>query len=80
MVGIFGATLGILGGIVGAYILGGGLAGNNGAANSQHITPIFLASDMVRVWLISTGLSLLAGLFPALKASRLLPIVALRRE
>ncbi len=80
MVGIFGATLGILGGIVGAYILGGGLAGNNGAANSQHITPIFLASDMVRVWLISIGLSLLAGLFPALKASRLLPIVALRRE
>jgi ABC-type lipoprotein release transport system permease subunit len=39
-----------------------------------------LASDMVRVWLISTGLSVLAGLFPALKASRLLPIVALRRE
>jgi ABC-type lipoprotein release transport system permease subunit len=35
---------------------------------------------MTREWLISTALSLLAGLFPALKASRLLPIVALKRE
>jgi putative ABC transport system permease protein len=80
IVGIFGATFGLLGGIVGAYILSAGLTGNGSAANSQQIIPIFLATDMTRVWLISTGLSILAGLFPALKASRLLPVAALKRE
>jgi putative ABC transport system permease protein len=81
MIGIFGATCGILGGIVGAYILSAGFSGNDGGSSNQsQIAPIFLASDMIRVWLISCALSVLAGLFPALKASRLLPIVALKRE
>jgi putative ABC transport system permease protein len=80
MIGIFGASLGILGGIAGAYILSAGLAGNNGGGSQSHIAPIFLATDMTRVWLTSASLSLLAGLFPALKASKLLPIVALKRE
>ena len=80
MIGIFGASLGILGGIAGAYILSAGLAGNNGGESQSHIAPIFLAADMTRVWLTSASLSLLAGLFPALKASKLLPIVALKRE
>jgi putative ABC transport system permease protein len=80
MIGIFGASLGILGGIAGAYILSAGLAGNNGGGSQSHIAPIFLATDKTRVWLTSASLSLLAGLFPALKASKLLPIVALKRE
>ena len=80
MIGIFGASLGILGGIAGAYILSAGLAANNGGGSQSHIAPIFLATDMTRVWLTSSSLSLLAGLFPALKASKLLPIVALKRE
>jgi putative ABC transport system permease protein len=80
MIGIFGASLGILGGIAGAYILSAGLAGNNGGGSQSHIAPLFLATDMTRVWLTSASLSLLAGLFPALKASKLLPIVALKRE
>jgi putative ABC transport system permease protein len=81
MIGIFGATCGILGGIVGAYVLSAGFGGgNDGGSSNSQIAPIFLAVDMTRVWLISTALSLLAGLFPALKASRLLPIVALKRE
>jgi putative ABC transport system permease protein len=80
IVGIFGATFGLIGGIVGAYILSAGLTGNGSGANSSQINPIFLATDMGRVWLISTGLSILAGLFPALKASRLLPVAALKRE
>jgi ABC-type lipoprotein release transport system permease subunit len=54
--------------------------GNDGGSSNSQIAPIFLVVDMTRVWLISTALSLLAGLFPALKASRLLPIVALKRE
>ena len=80
MIGIFGASLGILGGIAGAYILSTGLVGNNGGESQSQIAPIFLAADMTRVWLTSASLSLLAGLFPALKASKLLPIVALKRE
>jgi putative ABC transport system permease protein len=35
---------------------------------------------MARVWMISVGLSIIAGVFPALKASRLLPITALRSQ
>lgn len=80
MIGIFGATCGILGGIVGAYVLSAGFGGSDGGSGNSQIAPIFLTVDMMRVWLISTALSLLAGLFPALKASRLLPIVALKRE
>ena len=81
MIGIFGATCGILGGIVGAYVFSAGFGGgNDGGSSNSQIAPIFLVVDMTRVWLISTALSLLAGLFPALKASRLLPIVALKRE
>jgi putative ABC transport system permease protein len=34
----------------------------------------------LRVWIISVSLSIAAGVFPALKASRLLPITALRAE
>jgi putative ABC transport system permease protein len=80
MIGIFGASLGLLGGIAGAYILSAGLVGNNGGESQSQIAPIFLAADMIRVWVTSASLSLLAGLFPALKASKLLPIVALKRE
>jgi putative ABC transport system permease protein len=37
-------------------------------------------SGMIMVWLLSIGLSVLAGALPALKASRLLPIEALRSQ
>ncbi len=53
MIGIFGASLGILGGIAGAYILSAGLVGNNGGESQSQIAPIFLAADMTRVWLTS---------------------------
>jgi putative ABC transport system permease protein len=76
LIGIFGATLGLLSGIGFGYALSAGIRPGNGPYNP----PIFLASDMVRVWMISVGLSIIAGLFPALKASRLLPIAALRSQ
>ena len=76
LIGIFGATLGLLSGIGFGYALSAGIRPGNGPYNP----PIFLASDMVRVWIISVGLSIIAGLFPALKASRLLPIAALRSQ
>ena len=76
LIGVFGATLGLLSGIGFGYALSAGIRPGNG----PYTPPIFLASDMVRVWIISVGLSIVAGLFPALKASRLLPIAALRSQ
>jgi hypothetical protein len=49
MIGIFGATCGILGGIVGAYVLSAGFGGNDGGSNNSQIAPIFLVVDMTRV-------------------------------
>jgi putative ABC transport system permease protein len=48
--------------------------------NSSNLSPVYLVQDMVNVWIISVVLSLLAGLFPAWKASRYQPIEALRTQ
>jgi putative ABC transport system permease protein len=45
---------------------------------SEPLTPVYLGEDMLRVWFISVGLSVMAGLYPAWKASRYLPVDALR--
>src|SRR6476660_4377007 len=76
LIGIFGATLGLLSGIGFGYAFSAGIS----PGNAPYTPPIFLASDMARVWMISVGLSIIAGVFPALKASRLLPITALRSQ
>jgi putative ABC transport system permease protein len=92
IIGILGSTLGVMTGIGGAYIMsdftggiqsgggsGGGGGGGGSAAAQPHITPVFPASDLFTVWLLSFIISLIAGLYPAWKASRLSPILALRR-
>jgi ABC-type antimicrobial peptide transport system permease subunit len=68
----------------------GGVASSNGPANSDEVageqqtqeseslTPVYLGADMIRVWFISVGLSIMAGIYPAWKASRYLPVDALR--
>src|SRR5215831_5389482 len=43
-----------------------------------YIAPIFLPNDLIRVWLLSLSISLASGVFPAWKASRLSPLVAMR--
>ena len=118
LIGIIGASLGLVAGIGMGYLLasaspgggGGGedgesesgsgtsTAGTNDAANSnggpsgtgdgstteqqtqesEQLTPVYLGEDMIRVWFISVGLSIMAGLYPAWKASRYLPVDALR--
>ena len=87
MIGILGATCGLLLGIAGGYVLvaglgsAGGPEGGGDASNApMNISPVFLLADLATVWGISVGLSLIAGIYPAWKASRLSPIVALRRE
>ena len=89
IIGILGSTLGVITGIGGAFIMSdftggvqsgsGGGGGGSAAAVQPHITPVFPASDLFTVWLLSFIISLIAGLYPAWKASRLSPIIALRR-
>ena len=75
LIGVIGATIGILIGIGGGYILA-----SIGSQNEDPITPIYLASNLATVWLISVVLSTIAGLLPSLKASKTLPIEALRPQ
>jgi len=88
LIGIIGATLGLGAGIGMGYMLvssspGGGEGNENENATTttqenETFTPVFLGEDMMRVWFISVGLSMMAGFYPAWKASRYLPVDALR--
>jgi putative ABC transport system permease protein len=109
LIGIIGASLGLVAGIGMGYMLvsaspggggsedtenegtgtGNGPSGSNGddasdtaasqqAQDSESLSPVYLGEDMVRVWFISVGLSMIAGFYPAWKASRYLPVDALR--
>lgn len=77
-IGVIGASAGMGVGVMGGYVLIAGFASQDPA--SQNLTPVFLAQDMATVWGLSVGLSVLAGMYPAWRASRTPPIVALRRE
>lgn len=80
MIGIIGATVGVLIGIAGGYGMSSFFSPSLPGTRSATITPIFLPWDLLQTWLISVILSITAGIFPAWKASRLSPMVALRRE
>jgi len=58
----------------------GSSSGSSGGHRGNHTIPVYLPERMVRVWIISVGLSTFAGVMPAIKASRLLPIKALRTQ
>jgi putative ABC transport system permease protein len=75
LIGVIGATIGILIGIGGGYVLS-----SIGSQNEDPITPVYLASNLAIVWIVSVVLSTLAGLLPSLKASKTLPIKALRPQ
>ncbi|AIC17130.1 ABC transporter permease [Nitrososphaera viennensis] len=77
-IGVIGATAGMGVGVMGGYVLIAGFASQD--PSSQNMTPVFLPQDMGTVWGLSVGLSVLAGMYPAWRASRTAPIVALRRE
>ena len=81
IIGLLGAVIGLLVGVGGGYAL----VTEFSSASKTHgllsnLAPVFLINDLARVFGISVGLSIEAGLYPAWKTSKLSPIVALRRE
>ncbi|MDE1765177.1 MAG: ABC transporter permease [Thaumarchaeota archaeon] len=81
LIGIIGATLGVITGVGGGYLMSLFTAAPAvGSGPETHIQPIYAMSDLAKVWLLSVTLSILAGVFPAWKASKLSPLVALRRD
>ncbi len=78
LIGMIGATVGLLTGMgLGSFLLGG-LLGQNLMFGA--ITPIYIFSDLAFVWGFSLIISMIAGVYPAWRASRLDPVVALRKE
>ncbi|MFY3741034.1 MAG: putative ABC transport system permease protein [Candidatus Nitrosomirales archaeon] len=77
MIGVIGATVGIVVGIAGGFVL---TAAMTGGGEGPSMTAVFFPQDLTMIWFLSVGLSALAGFYPAVKASRMPPIVALRRE
>ncbi|MGA7690717.1 MAG: FtsX-like permease family protein [Nitrososphaeraceae archaeon] len=96
LIGIFGASFGLVAGIGMGYGLSATFGSDSSSENPNEdteevsstattsddssITPVYLAQDMAVVWVISVSLSMLAGLFPSWKASRYLPVEALRSQ
>jgi len=77
LIGMFGASIGLGTGVGFGYALSSVMKSSGGGSASP---PLYLLDGMLKVWFISVGLSVLAGVLPALKASRLLPIEALRTQ
>ncbi|MGI0073454.1 MAG: ABC transporter permease [Nitrosotalea sp.] len=81
LIGIIGATMGVIIGIAGGYLMSAlTVIHSGGSGPATQIPPIFTPSDLAKVWILSVTLSIVAGVFPAWKASRLSPLVALRRD
>ena len=79
LIGMIGGTLGLITGIITGHgissIISPPVLGSRTGAE-----PIYYPMDLFKVWMISVSLSVLAGILPAWKASKLSPLVALRRE
>ena len=80
LIGVTGASIGLIVGIIGGYSFGSAFSPPTPGTRGAIITPIFLWYDLLKIWLLSVGLSIGAGIFPAWKASGLSPMIALRRE
>jgi len=81
LIGIIGASLGVGIGIIGGYVMSIVTTTTpTGGGPPVHIPPIFAPMDLIKVWLLSLTLSVMAGMYPAWKASQLSPMVALRRD
>ncbi len=81
LIGIIGASLGLAIGIGAGYLLSMIMPVPNPTGGPPtYIPPIFLPEDLIKVWVLSLTLSIMAGVYPAWKASQLSPMLALRRD
>ena len=76
-IGLLGGLLGLVFGVAGAYVLIGILPFG---AGTVRVTPSFLPTDLLQVFLLACALSIAAGIYPAWRASTLSPITALKKE
>jgi len=76
VIGVVGASAGLLAG----YGLGWILTQYGFGAQFGDLVPIFLVPAMINVWLTAVILSILAGAYPAWRASKMTPMAALRRD
>lgn len=77
IMGVIGGGLGLIGGMAAGYTL---LTSVKIGPGGVTFKPVFLPQDLAFVWVLAVLLSIIAGLYPAWRASKLPPIVALRRE
>ena len=75
LIGLIGGTIGIGGGVVLAKLMKMVFF-----AKMPFLEPFFSVINMIEVWLLSVVLSIISGLYPSWRASRLDPIVALKYE
>lgn len=77
--GLLGGLLGVVIGVLGAYGFGPSLTDNAFTASLRQPPTLALHSDTLLLTLaFSVGLALLAGLYPAYRATRLSPVEAMR--
>jgi putative ABC transport system permease protein len=76
LIGLLGGASGVWAGWIVATILNAVLAQALGGSDLWHVTPRLVAIVMT----FALGLGLVAGVYPALSAARLDPVVALRAE
>ncbi|KON28287.1 hypothetical protein AC481_02125 [miscellaneous Crenarchaeota group archaeon SMTZ-80] len=79
-IGILGGILGLIIGMGGAYILVPLMIAQDPSAEGITMSPYFVTSELVEIFLLALFLSLIAGMYPAWRASKLSPIEALRRD
>jgi len=78
IVGLLGGSLGVAVGYAGAYLLL--MRPVKFGLRPVTIQPFFNPVDLLLIWAFTLAVSLLAGFYPAWRASRLNPVEALRRE
>jgi len=75
LIGITGASLGLVSGVALANLLK-----EIFFKDVPFLKPFFSINVMINTWIIAVGLSILSGLYPSWRASRLDPVVALKYE
>jgi len=87
IIGLIGGSIGIVFGMglsFGmSYLVSNGLNFGNLVDNPGfilNITPAFTPSNLMNTWLICVSISIISGTYPAWRASRLDPVVALKHE